>query len=325
MKRYILPISFLLIVVLPNILFSLLWKFDKVEEIPNETISVEKEEAPRVLIENKDQIFEMELDDYVLCVLLGEVPADFSFEALKAQAVATRTFTIRNYIDRNKHADAHLCTDASCCQAYIPTAQYLENGHTQEELQRMIEAVNATAMEVLTYQGDLIEATYFSCSGGKTEAAVDVWGNDVPYLISVESPGEEMAKSYTKTSIFTEGELKERLAITEDITVSKENMIITYTMGSGIKQLRILDHVYSGPEVRKLLDLPSTNMAFSFENGLVEIITLGNGHRVGMSQYGADVMAASGYDYAEILMHYYPGTTLTTLNGDQIKGIFDKA
>ena len=322
MKRYILPLSFLMIVVIPNLLFALLPEYNTEMPIPQE--ATEPKAAQMLLIDHGGEIQEIELDDYVLCVLLGEMPASFEFEALKAQAVATRTYTLRHSLDYNKHANAHLCTDATCCQAYISAQGYLNLGHSNEDLQRMKEAVKQTANQVLTFDGDLIEATYFSCSGGRTENAADVWGKSVPYLVSVVSPGEENAKTYQATKHLSSLEFAEQLGLGGDLSLHKKDIAITYTSGGGVKELTVLNKKFTGTQLRTLLDLPSTVMELEVSNNTVTITTKGYGHRVGMSQYGADAMASSGKDYTQILHHYYRGTSLEELTQEQCNAIFDK-
>ena len=258
--------------------------------------------------ENKQQ---MGLEDYLIGVVLAEMPGSFDQEALKAQAVVARTYTVKAVSSGGKHADGSICTTASCCQAYISQQDYIGRGGTTEVVDKIRIAVRATASQVLTYQGELIEATYFSCSGGKTEDAVAVWGTDYPYLRSVESPGEESAPPYTDTMIFTPEEFQNKL----DITLPADPMTwfgsVTYTSGGGVADMEIGDRIYTGTELRAMLGLRSTAFSVAAEEGAIRITTKGYGHRVGMSQYGAEAMAVSGSSYAQILLWYYPGTEIT--------------
>ena len=131
----------------------------------------------------------MKMNDYLTEVLLGEMPAEFEMEALKAQAVAARTYTAKAAITGGKHGDGSVCSDSACCQAYLPQETYLMLGGTEENLEKINKAVLETTGLVLAYDGNLIEATYFSCSGGSTEDAAAVWGTEYPYLQAVASPG----------------------------------------------------------------------------------------------------------------------------------------
>ncbi len=249
----------------------------------------------------------MELETYLTGVVLAEMPADFELEALKAQAVAARTYTLKN----KKHSQALACTDPSCCQAYCSEEDYLAGGHSREALEKIRQAVTDTKGQVLLYQGQLIDATYFSCSGGKTEEALAVWGRDVPYLQSVDSPGEEQAAHYVDT-VHLDWETFARLL---QLTDTAEPRIgeITYTAGGGVDTISICGKDYTGIQIRKLLGLRSTAFVITVLDKRVTITTKGFGHRVGMSQYGADAMAAAGKSYEQILAHYYPGTELTAI------------
>ena len=268
--------------------------------------------AWQVLVQIQDgTVLPMELEGYVLCVLRGEMPADFEPEALKAQAVAVRTYTLKN----QKHTKAQVCTDPACCQAYCTQEDYLAAGHTVQENQKLEEAVLETAGQVLTYQGQLIDATYFSCSGGRTEDALAVWGTDVPYLQAVDSPGEEKAAHYIDTVTFTAAEFQAKL--NTELSGSPVSWIgpVTYTEGGGVNTVSIGGISYKGTQVRQLLGLRSTAFVMTAMTDRVTVTTKGYGHRVGMSQYGADAMAVAGNTYEEILAHYYPGTELVDHSG----------
>ena len=181
-----------------------------------------------------------------------------------------------------------------------------------------------TTGQVLTYQGELIEATYFSSSGGKTEDAVAVWGTSVPYLQSVSSPGEEPNNS-EKQFQYSKQEFRAKLGLPESAVLTDDSIEMTYTQGGGVEQMTIGNQSFSGTEIRTLLGLPSTVFSLSFEKDAILLTTRGSGHRVGMSQYGAEAMAVAGSQYDEILYHYYPGTKLETLTDAQMQAVFDKA
>lgn len=293
---------------------------DNVNDSPNTTISSESPMTEIVNQENKGNMIAvmtdtgctpMPLEEYILCVTLAEMPADFELEALKAQAVVARTYTIRR-MEEPKHETGAVCTNSACCQAYISVDSYLESGGNQVSVEKVRSAVEATAGQVLTYQGAYIEATYFSCSGGKTEDAQAVWGSDVPYLQSVESPGEEMATHYTDTVSFSKNEFLNKLQLeAETVRIGR----ITYTEGGGVLSVEICGKRFQGTEVRSMLGLRSTAFVITAAGEKVTITTKGFGHRVGMSQYGAEAMAAQGTSYDEILLHYYQGTELTMLSG----------
>ena len=172
------------------------------------------------------------------------------------------------------------------------------------------QAVRETENQVLVYEGSLIDATYFSSSGGRTEAAVAVWGSDVPYLQAVDSPGEEIASDYVKTVQFSSEEFTMKLG--ENLSGQPETWfgLITYTDGGGVDTIEIGGKVYTGKDLRSRLGLRSTAFLISAVGDTVTVTTRGFGHRVGMSQYGAEAMAQNGSTCSQILSHYYPGTTL---------------
>ncbi len=255
-------------------------------------------------------VVEMSEGQYVIGVVLQEMPVSFEKEALKAQAVVARTYARRKKLVSGKHDDADVCTDASCCQGFCPPEMYDVKGFTQEDLEKVSDAVAKTGDYVLTYNGELIDATYFSCSGGMTEDAAAVWGADVPYLKATESPGEEIAAHYTDTVQFSLENFQKLLGL--KLTGNPENWIknIVHTSGGGVSSLEICGHVFSGTMFRSLLSLRSTSFTVTAVGSTVTITTKGYGHRVGMSQYGAEAMAVSGSDYAQILAHYYKDTQL---------------
>lgn len=280
---------------------------------PGETVSIsasaptqtEPQTAPVPVWMPDGTVQAMELESYLVGVVLGEMPADFAEEALKAQAVVARTFTLYCMENGFRHSGGGVCTDPGCCQSYVSPDTYLAQGGTQENLDKIRAAVEQTQGRVLTYQGELIEAAYFSCSGGRTEDAAAVWGGDVPYLQSVESPGEEWAAVYHKTVSFSSEEFAALLG--RNLSGTPESWLgtVTYTKGGGVATMVIGGKSYTGTQLRALLGLYSTAFTMEISGGEILVTTTGKGHRVGMSQYGADVMALQGATYEQILLHYY--------------------
>lgn len=271
-------------------------------------------QAQSILLRQGDgQVVEMPLEEYLVGVILAELPASFELEAKKAQAVVARTYTWKAYSTVGKHGDGSVCTDSACCQAYLSPGTYLEKGGTEAGVESARAAVSETAGTVLIYDGNLIEATYFSCSGGSTEDAVAVWGTDYPYLRATDSPGEEGAAHYTDTVAFSKEELEEALGVSLGEDPESWVGFTTYTAGGGVNTMRVGGKDFPGTELRRLLGLRSTAFTVSADDDGVTIVTRGYGHRVGMSQYGADAMAAGGSNYGEILAYYYRGTELAQL------------
>ena len=283
------------------------------ETIPETVVQETAGQTYEIPVRTGDAVSQQNLEDYLVGVVLAEMPASFESEALKAQAVVARTYTMRANTTGGKHGDGSVCTDYACCQAYIDPADYVSQGGTGENVEKIRSAVNSTSGQVLTYEGALIEATYFSCSGGSTEDAVAVWGTDYPYLQAVASPGEEHAAYYTDTVTFTPAQFQSALGVTLSGEPKTWFGTVTYTEGGGVDTMQIGGKTYKGTQLRQLLSLRST--AFTVSTGEnITITTKGFGHRVGMSQYGADAMAATGKGYAEILAYYYQGTVLTALS-----------
>ena len=304
--------AILLAAVMPGIVFriALLRRQSPEETTPqtSESVGITQERYLPVL--HGEEIRDMELDVYLLGVLLKEMPASFEQEAKKAQAVVARTYALRTHEKGAKHEQGAVCTDHTCCQAYIDPETYIANGGSKEEVDAAVKAIADTRDLVLMYNGKLIDATYFSCSGGRTEDAAAVWGADVPYLQSVESPGEESVSFYTDTVYFTAREFTQALGVSLEGLPATWFGEISRTEGGGVDTIKIGGVAYSGTDLRQKLGLRSTAFYITAVADTVTITTKGYGHRVGMSQYGADAMAVSGKSYEEILLHYYTGAEL---------------
>ncbi len=258
----------------------------------------------------------MEENAYLTGVLLAEMPVSFHDEALKAQVVVARTYARKQLSSGAKHSGQAICTDSSCCQAYRSPETFLETGGTEMDLERIRTLVEQTKHEMLYYGDALIEATYFSCSGGRTEDAVAVWGTQIPYLQALDSPGEEQATHYTDTVQFSAEEFASRLQLTPDALPGDWFGDITYTPGGGVDTIEICGVSFSGTDLRRVFQLRSTAFQISAVGQTVTVTTKGFGHRVGMSQYGAEAMAVDGNDYRQILQYYYPGTVLQAVVED---------
>ena len=280
------------------------------EEIQNEIPSFD--EGLQLLVEDGGEILELSLREYLVGVLLAEMSADFPQEALKAQAVAARTFALKKAAT-DRHTQAHVCTDSACCQGWIDPRSYPQTAPDTAK-----QAVEATDGLVLCYSDQLIEATYFSCSGGRTEAAVAVWGEEVPYLRSVESPGEEQAPRYSET-LCIDGEDFKKAILSQhpeaNLSGSPQGWFgaVSYTGGGGIDSIFIGGTVLQGTELRSLFSLRSTAITIEATQAQIFLTTRGFGHRVGMSQYGAKAMAEAGEPFQDILLHYYCKTQLRRL------------
>ena len=279
----------------------------------NETEYLPEEDVNTISVLLKNgTVQKMNIDAYLIGVILGEMPADFENEALRAQTVVARTYARKRQSTGDKHPNGAVCTESSCCQAYVSATEYISGGGTQEAVNKVASAVYSTGKQVLTYQGSLIEATYFACSGGRTEDAQAVWGTDIPYLKSVDSPGEEHAVYHTDVMEIPRQKFTQLLQINPQGAPSGWFGPVTYTAGGGVNSMEIAGRIFSGTELRQKLNLRSTAFVMVAMGDVIHIFTRGFGHRVGMSQYGAEAMAVKGHSYQEILAHYYPGTILKT-------------
>ena len=298
---------------LPGIFLNAFVLKDRYQKRENVT-AAETIEIPEVSVKVRTPdgvCSDMELNAYLTGVVLAEMPAQFHPEALKAQAVAARTYTWKALIMGGKHGDHSICTDATCCQAYISAEDYLCAGGVQENLEKVQSAVDVTSSMVLSYEGELIEATYFSSTNGKTEAAIAVWGADYPYLRTVSSPENDLKQMIVS---FSSEEFQKHLGKSLPDDPQQWFGETSYTTGGGVESMEICGENYTGIQLRSLLGLRSTAFQIQTDGENIDITTYGYGHRVGMSQYGANTMAEEGKNWQQILQHYYPGTTLHPIN-----------
>lgn len=318
-------LAFVMSVVVPGIIFRFAEKGN--QGLPHSTgsetqISTLEQSKPQdtdtkmiVVLLDDGKMQTMEENHYLTGVLLAEMPISFHDEALKAQAVVARTYA-KKQMQCQKHSQNTVCADYTCCQAYCSPDDFLRNGGTEMDRNRVYELVKETENQMLYYGDSLIEATYFSCSGGRTEDAVAVWGTEIPYLQAQDSPGEEQATHYTDTVQFSAAEFADHLKIDTDILPGNWFGHITYTDGGGVNTMEICGKTYTGTDLRKMLNLRSTAFQISAVGQTITITTKGFGHRVGMSQYGAEAMAVNGNSYQQILEYYYPGTVLQSVTDD---------
>lgn len=264
---------------------------------------VKKEETIYLVRSKTGDIVEMELEEYLKGVVYAEMPSSFNIEALKAQAVAARTYT------KFKMADStHICDNPSHCQAW------LENDYS-ENFEKVSKAVEETRGKTVSYMGETIEAFFHSSSGGKTESSKDVWGKDIPYLVPVESPNEDKIMStffsekevtYKELKTLINNYLGKNQVTTEKL--KNKIKIISRTEGDRVNEIKIDKASLSGTSIRGILELRSANFDIELKEKSVVFKVKGYGHGVGMSQWGAEVMAREGKDYEEILKYYYPNT-----------------
>ena len=248
------------------------------------------------------------LENYVIGVVAAEMPASFSFEALKAQAVAARTFAY-NKISNNILNYDELVNDKG--QAYISVDEMKDKWKDSfaNNYDKISKAVLDTKGEIITYNDKPIMSYYFSVSNGKTEESSNVFSNQ-PYLLSVDSSWDINSKEYEKNMYMSKEEILKKLGINDnDLRISN----IEHNSSNRIKSININGILYSGIDIRKKLGLRSTDFSFDLEENQVKIKTNGYGHGVGMSQYGANYLANQGKNYKEIIKYYYNGVNIKKL------------
>ena len=244
-----------------------------------------------------------ELNDYLLGVVAGEMPAEFEEEALKAQVVASRTFVL----SRNLKVD-----NTTNSQVYLTEEQMKKNwGNKYNEYKEKIQkAIEDTNNEVMTYNGEYISALFFSSSNGKTNNSEDYFTGEVAYLRSVDSHWDlTVDKTNKREKSFSVNELCEIFNIT-----SPKLEIISYTDSGYVEEMIVNDKSYSGREIREKLSLASSSFKIEYSKNKYTFITSGSGHGVGMSQYGAQGMAKENKTYKEILNHYYKNIKIQSID-----------
>lgn len=268
---------------------------------------------------------EMDLETYVAGVVAAEISPDFPEEALKAQAVAARTYAAyKQAAGRPEaHADADVCDDYHHCAAYIDLAAEASGrwgGQADTYENAILDAVKATEGQVVEYEGQPIIAVFCAAAGEKTESSADVWGSDVPYLTSVDSPGGEACPKYKGEVTFSLSQFRDKMARAvpaADLTGAPETWFkaSVRSAAGGVKTVKLGGVQVTGVDLRETLGLNSANFTVSFGEDSITFQTTGYGHGVGLSQYGAKYMAEQGKTYAEILAHYYAGTALGVWEG----------
>lgn len=298
------------------------------EPEPPEKVTEAEKYKINVYVSSLDETVEMDLEEYIKGVVAAEIPAGFDMEALKAQAVAARTFAYGRmsgvYASKQEiHDDADICTDSTHCQAWVSKKDAMKKWgilSASRNWGKIDKAVNDTRGKIVVYQGTVANTLFHASSPGRTENSEDVWqGAYVPYLRSVESEGEETSKDYITSVMLKTDEMAEKLreAYPEKKIgeISSESIeILGLTIGRRVKMIKIGDIVIKGTEFRKLFCLRSACFtAEQVEDDLVRITTTGYGHGVGMSQWGADSLAKKGGAFEEILQHYYTGVDIISI------------
>ena len=293
------------------------------EDIKVVNYNYSKYNTVKLLHQKTNEIEEINLDEYLCNVVSAEMPADYDIEALKAQAIVARTYTLYKIIHNSgKHPGADICDSSSCCQAWISKEDRLakwDEDKRNDNWNKIVLAVNDTAGKIITYNSEPINAFFHSNSGGVTEIPFNVWGgNDFPYLQVVETAGEDEYNQYSSEVKLSKKELLDKLKekysdILIDFNEEDCIKITEYTESGRVRTIKFGNKNLSGVETRTILGLKSANFSVSFDNEDIVFSVIGYGHGVGMSQTGADALAKQGYNYEEIIKHFYTGVEITNL------------
>ncbi|MDP9740663.1 UNVERIFIED_ORG: stage II sporulation protein D [Bacillus sp. B2I3] len=287
------------------------------KESKNDKNSPESSIEVSVYRTNTKEIENIPLEEYVVGVVASEMPVTFELEALKAQSLAARTFLVQQMLSKSKInlPDGTDITDnIQYHQVYKNkkelAIQWREDYKTN--ISKIQKAVDATRGQILTYAEKPIDASFFSTSNGYTENSEDYWGNKTPYLKSVESPWDIKSPKFQYQTTIQVSKFEELLGIKLNNDVNIGN-VISKSTGNRIKLIEINDKKFSGKTIRDKLKLNSSDFTFKREGSEVIIYTKGNGHGVGMSQYGANGLAQEGKNYKDIVNYYYQDVTISSV------------
>jgi len=255
------------------------------------------------------------LEDYVKGVLAAEMPIEFELEALKAQAMAARSYIVRRLMDKdhsNVPVEEAIVTDSVAHQAFATDQELKRKWEEQytENMKKINRAVTETKNMVLTHEGLPIYAAFFSTSNGYTENSEEYWTDYVPYLRSVPSPWDaKYSPKYKEEMTVDYKEVLRKLGV----NTAADMRVLEKTKGNRIKKILIGNHLFSGREVRERLGLNSSQFEWTRLGDRMKFVTYGYGHGVGMSQWGANGMAKEGKTAEQIVKHYYTGIEISSL------------
>ncbi|MDD3023049.1 MAG: stage II sporulation protein D [Syntrophomonadaceae bacterium] len=291
-----------LLIIIPLIIAFCFFNIKSCEK----NISIKQNPKIKLYLSKEKRVIELPLEEYITGTVAAEMPASFDLQALKAQAVAARSYTIKKILSEKAYPlGADVADDINSCQAYISKEEYARrNPQNYEPLwDKVRQAVEETAGQIMVYKGEVIDALYHSTCGGSTESAADAWGQDVSYLRSVKCSYCQESNKYQTCQVFSQHDLR----LIPGVNTDKKTIIkISAKSATGrVKKLEINGITISGEKFRNALNLPSTNWEFKSEKDKLIINSRGYGHGLGLCQYGADGMAKAGENYRGILKHYY--------------------
>ena len=266
----------------------------------------------KVLNTQENIVIELPLEEYVWRVVANEIPSSFHKEAIKAMTIAVRTYVLYKIYSNSHKLNADMCTDFNHCTAFLLPGQEKKRFGVDYKVacNKLISLTSSTENQIITYNNEPILAVFHAISSGITEKSSDVWQTQLPYLINVDSSIDKKADGFLSNNVFKESELK----MIFNTDSAPEFEVVGQTSAGGIKKINVSGEIYSGNEIRKLLNLRSSNFTIKRENDTYTFYVKGYGHGVGMSQEGANLLANEGYSYREILQKYYPGTKINNFS-----------
>lgn len=314
--KYLL-MAFILLIILPFSAF--------LSEGKNDTLGDSYDDISfRILDSATGKITTVSALEFTIGAIAAEVPSSYSMEALKAQAVASFTYALRQKLQNQASQPTEL-KGADFEINFQEFRRYITEEGAREKFSQDFEtayekcklAAQAVLGEVVLYDNQPIVAAYHEISSGKTEEAKNVWGGEVPYLISVDSTEDTSAPNFESKMRFSEAEFTEKLkTIRPELSFSLQelaSLTLQRSEAGTVLSIQIGGQTFTGAEIRQALSLRSSNFTLSEETGEIVVAVKGSGHGVGMSQYGAEKMAQAGKSYRDILLHFYPNTELGTV------------
>ena len=300
MKKLIVIV--IVVIFIPYLIVSLFY------DVSNEHLFFVKNQNIRVLRNKTNQIETMPLEKYIIGVLAGEMPLSFEEEALKAQAVASRSYAMKKMIyNKNNNYDV---VDTVMNQVYLDSEELQKSwkDNYEKNILKLEKIVNETKGEYVTYNNEVIDAFFFSTSTGITENSENVFGKSLPYLKSVISTWDEISPLYRVVKKYELKEFYKQLSIEYNKELSIKYIDITQT--GKVNKILINNEEIDAKKIVETFNLKSYYFKIEQINDEIVITTSGYGHGVGMSQYGANAMASKGYNYKEILKYYYTGVEI---------------
>lgn len=279
------------------------------QAVTTEKATTEQAETINVMLTASDKVAQIDMISYLIGCVASEMPAEYEIEALKAQAVASYSYA--RYLKINNESDsADISDNPSVHQAYTSEEDLRKKwkDNYDKYIEKIRKAVEETYGEYLIYNSQPIKPAYHALSSGRTNSAKDVWGSEVPYLVSVNSVSDKLSATYETSFEFNEAEL---IKLLKNKSIKNISMGDTVTTSNGyVKKINISGVDFTGEELRSLLSLRSGNFTVECDKDTYKFTCNGYGHGVGMSQFGANEMAKQGSTYDEILKHYYHGVKI---------------